>query len=66
VPVLVIVFLFFTQVIVFLTTGFAVGVGVGVGVTTGVGATTGCPSLRISKLTVVTSDAKYVELAAVW
>jgi hypothetical protein len=59
------VFVPFTQEIVLFTIGFAVGVGVGVGVATGVGATTGCPSLRISKLTVVTSDAKYVELAAV-
>jgi hypothetical protein len=45
------VFLPFTQEIVFLTTGFAVGVGVaaGVGVATGDGTTTDLPSLRISK-----------------
>jgi len=58
------VFVPFTQETVLFATGFTVGVGVGV--TTGVGATTGCPSLRISKLTVYKSDARYVDDAGVW
>ena len=58
------VFVPFTQVMVFFTTGLGVGVGVAVGVGSGVGTTTGWPSLRISKLTVYKSEAKYVEVAS--